>query len=140
MRERETRALLTFVHKEDCLLPVHPASLLRGRYGRPDVFHPGQDGVDGDEMGLGGVGDDASQRGFARTRRAVENDRGKLVGLDGAPQQSPRPHNRILAHEFIQRARSHTGGQRLLFFQQFLTANIEEVGHERRKKGVVVGK
>ena len=109
-----------FVHKKDGLLPVHPASFLRGRYRRPYVFHSAQDSIDGDKVSSCRVGDNASEGGFAGTGWAIENDRRKLIGLDGAPQQATRPNDRILANKFIQCTRAHTGSQWLFFFQQIL--------------------
>ena len=37
----------------------------------------------------------------------------------------------ILADEFIQMARPHPGGERLLFGHQFLPAQVEKIGHGR---------
>ena len=52
-------------------------------------------------MGAGGVGNDRGERGFARAGRAVKNQRGELIGLNGAPQQAARPENVVLADVFV---------------------------------------
>ncbi len=74
-------------------------------------------GVQLAEIGLGGMGNDPSQGGFSRSRRAVEDERAKLVRLDGPVEQLVLSHNMLLSHHLIQRLRPHAGSQRrfLLF-------------------------
>ena len=85
---RQQRVLLRlveavdFVHEQDGALPELAAPLLRHGDGLPDVVDAGQHRVDGDEVGAGGVGDDTRQGRFAGARRAVEDHRTELVGLD----------------------------------------------------------
>ncbi len=117
-----------FIHKEDRLLAVQPAALLRHRHGVADVLDPGQHGVDGDEMGGRGVGDDARQGGLAAAGRPPEDDRRQLVGLNRAAQQTARPNDVFLADELVQRARAHARGQRRLVSGRLLAAQIEQGG------------
>ncbi len=116
------------VDEEDGALAELAAALLRGGDGGADVGHAGQHGVDGDEMRPRGVGDDARQGGLAGARRAVEDDRAELVGLDGAAQQPARADDVLLADELVQGARAHARGEGRLLLGQFLAAGIEEIG------------
>ena len=103
----QERVLLGFVEavdlvdEEDGLAVVQLAQLASFIDGLANVSDSGQNGVDGDKMGASGVGDDRGERGFARAGRPVENQRGKLVGLNGAPQQAARPENVVLADVFV---------------------------------------
>ena len=92
-----------------------------------DVGDAGEHGVDGDEVGAGGVGDDARQGGLAGAGRAVEDDRAELVGLDGAAQEPPGPDDVLLADELVEGARAHARGQRRLALDQFLAAGVKQV-------------
>ena len=53
------------VHKKDRALAVQAAALLGLADGCPDVSHARQHGIEGDEMGPGGIGDDTGQSGLA---------------------------------------------------------------------------
>jgi len=80
-------------------------------------------------VGTGGVGDDAGEGGFAGAGRAVEDEGGELVGLDGAAEEAARADDVVLAHEFVQGAGPHAGGEGLFFFEDVLGVEGEEVGH-----------
>ena len=104
---RQERVLLGLVEavdlvdEEDGFAAVQLAQLTGFINGLANVGDPGQDGVDGNKMGAGGVGDDGRECGFARAGRAVENQGGELVGLNGAPQQAARAENVVLADVFV---------------------------------------
>jgi hypothetical protein len=76
--------------------------------------HTGQHGVQGLEVGTSGVGNDHSESRLARARRAVEDERGKLVGLNGSPQEPARPDDVLLANVLVQGPGPQPGRQRLL--------------------------
>ena len=72
-----------------------------------------QDGGDGDEVTLGGVGDDLRERGLACAWRSPQNDgRKKFVGFDGAAQELAFADDMFLPDVFIQCARTHPRGKR----------------------------
>ena len=105
---------MDLVDEEDGALAVHPAPLLRLVHDLAQVGHAGGDGGDGREVGAGEAGDDAGQGGLAAARRPPEDHRGHLVGLDALAQHAALAHQVLLAHELVQRARAHAGGQRRL--------------------------
>ena len=102
------------VHKEDGAAAVELVMLLCLGDGLPDVLHPGEDGVQGDKVALGVVGDNPCQGGLAGTWGAVEDDGGELVCGNGPSQQPPLAHNVLLSDVFVQAAGPHTGGKGLL--------------------------
>ena len=90
-----------------------------------------EDGGDGGEVTLGGVGDDLRERGLARAWRPPQNDgRKKLVGFDGAAQKLAFADDMFLPDVFIQRARTHPRGKRRFAFHAFVHGVVEKVvGH-----------
>ena len=116
------------VHEEDGFAAIQAALALGCVDGFANVLDAGQHCVERDEMGAGGVGDDARQGGLAGARWAIEDHTAELVGLDGAPQQASRSNDVVLADILVQRARPHARGQRLFAGDQFLTLMIKKVG------------
>ena len=77
-----------------------------------DFLDPSEDGGELDELRLGHVRDDLRQRGFARARRAPENQRARIVALDLRVQRLARSDEVLLPDKFVQRARTHAIRQR----------------------------
>jgi hypothetical protein len=77
----QQRILLGFVEavdlvdKEDGAASVLTAQVLGGGDGLANVFDPGQHGINGNEVGAGGVGDNLGQGGFTGARRTKKNQR-----------------------------------------------------------------
>src|ERR1035441_7746123 len=65
-----------------------------------------------DEVGLGDARNNFGQSRLARARRPPEDHRGGVIALDLHAQRFARPDQMFLAHEFIQRSRTHAVGQR----------------------------
>jgi hypothetical protein len=119
---------MDFVHEEDGALAELAAAFLGRGNRRADIGHPGQHRVDRDKMRPRGIGDDARQCGLAGAGGAVEDDRGELIGLDGAAQQPPRPYDVLLTDELVQRARPHPRGQGRLLLGQLLATGLKQIG------------
>ncbi len=115
------------VDEEDGALAVQVAALLGLVDRLPDVGDPGEHGVDGDEMGTRRVGDDVGEGGLAGSRRAVEDEGGELVGLDGAAQQPSGPEDVLLADEVVERRGPQARRQRLLPLELVAAARGEQV-------------
>jgi hypothetical protein len=96
-----------------------------------NVLDPGQHRVDRNEVGQGAVGDDLGEGCFAGAGGTVEDDRGELVGLDGAAQEATGADDRVLADEFIEGAGPHPGGEGRFGGDDRFEVVIEEV-HGRR--------
>ncbi len=107
---------MDFIYKEGGALAVEAASFLSGGDGFTDLLDPGQNGIDGNKMALGTVGDDHRQRRFAGAGRPIKDERGKLVCLNRSSQQAAWADNVFLADEFCQCPRPHPVGQGGLFF------------------------
>ncbi len=116
---RQQGILLGFVKAMHLVDKQNGTPLLRlpkrlGFFDRPpDIRHPGQHRVDGQELALGGIGNHHGQGGFARARRPVENQRRELIRLNGAAQQPPRPQNMVLPDILFEPPGTHAGGQGL---------------------------
>jgi len=115
------------IDKEDGAAAIEGALFLRLRRDLTQFLDPGQHGIDAHEPRAGGVGNDHSQRRLARARRPVEDDRGELVRLDGAPQQAPWTEDVPLAHELVQGARPHSRGQRRFAIDLFLSCVSKKI-------------
>ena len=90
-----------------------------------------RDGGDLDELGVRAVGDDARERGLARARGPVEDDRGERVVLDGAAQPAAGPHRLGLPDEAVERGGPHAGRERGVL----VPARVLYVGEERLHGG-----
>ena len=106
---------------------VEAAPVLGLLHGPAYIGDPGEDGVDGGEVGLGRVGDDVGQRRLAGAGGPVEDQGGELVGLDGPSQEAARTQDVVLAHELVEGARPQPGGQGLVPLQGFPPAGLEEI-------------
>ncbi len=77
-------------------------------------------------MRLCPVRNDHRERGFARARRAPEDDRReKFVGLDGAPQELAFTDDVLLPDEFVERARANARRKRRFILLQFAAMVLE---------------
>ena len=65
-----------------------------------------------DEAGLGGLGNDLGQRGFAHARRTPEDHGAGIVALDLHAQRLAGPDEVLLAKQFVEAARAHALRQR----------------------------
>ena len=74
-----------------------------------DILHAGGDGRQGLERLLGGAGDEARDRGLARTGRPPQHHRREPVGFDQHPQRATRAQQLLLADDFIERTRPQAG-------------------------------
>ncbi len=93
----------------------------------PQVGDPSGDGREGEETSVRGARDDARQRRLAAAGRAPEDERGDLVGLDGAAEQAARADEVCLAHELVEGPWPQASGQR---------GARRQVGAIRRRTGV----
>ncbi len=92
---------MDLINKQYGLFPIHPPAVFCLT---DDFFHvllSGGRGVDLGKFCAGSIGNDFCQSGFACARRAVENDRAELVGLDGAVQQLILPYDMLLACDLL---------------------------------------
>ena len=135
---RQQRILLRFVEavnlvdEQDGALVIHLQALFGLFDDAADVAHARHHGVDLLEVAARGVGDDHRQRGLARARRPPQQDRGEQpIGLDGAPQEPPRPDDVVLPDVFVERTGAHPRGQRLAARHDRLRGVIEQIGSGR---------
>ena len=75
------------------------------------LFDPGVDRVEGPESALRMPGDHLSECGLARTRRAVEDQRGDAVGIEHASEELAGGEKVFLTDELVGCERPHPGGQ-----------------------------
>ena len=73
---------------------------------------PAEDGGELDEGGLGGVGDDFGEGGFADAGRAPEDHGGGVVALDLDAERLAGGEEMLLADELIEGAGAHALGER----------------------------
>jgi len=100
------------VHEQHRAAPVGGLCLL-GRLHRPaDVLDAGEDGGEGEEAGVGRLGDEARQGGLAGPRRAPEDERVDLPALQGDAQGLALPQQVVLSHHLAPMAGAHPIGQR----------------------------
>ena len=103
---------MNLVDEQDRAPASTPARLLRLGHDGPDLLDAGEDGAEGDEVRTSGGGDESRQGRFAGTGRSPQDDRLQPVFLDGFSQRAARADQRILAHEFVERAWPHALGER----------------------------
>ena len=68
-----------------------------------------------------------SERGFAGSRRAVEDHAGETVRFEHPPQEFSGPEKMLLADELIERARPHPRRQRRDAVEVLSASVLEEV-------------
>src|SRR5207302_6728623 len=83
----------------------------------PQVGHPGTDRAERDEVRRGHPGDQPRQRRLAATPWSPEDHRANPILLDGAAQLVLRTDQVLLPHKLLERARPHSGGERLIFLR-----------------------
>ena len=65
-----------------------------------------------DVLGFRAAGDDARQGRLPASRRAPEEHRAQIVAFDLDAERFPRTKEVFLAHEFVERLRTHAVGER----------------------------
>jgi len=105
---------------------AYPARLLQ-RFAQ--FLDAAGDGVELHEMALAFNRQEPRERGFARTRRAVENHRAKAIGLEQPPQRFPFAEEMPLPGEFVERPRPHPRRQRFGLLAVFSFGGFEEARH-----------
>ncbi len=78
--------MMNLVHEHDGAATGGSPSVGGGGDGAPHICHVAFDTAEPDKFGVGHVRDDPRQRCFAGPGRTRQDDRGKPVGFDGAPQ------------------------------------------------------
>jgi hypothetical protein len=79
-----------------------------------------------DKLRLGDVCDDLRQRGLARPRRSPEDDGAGIVALNLQPQRFARADDMLLADKLVERARTHTVGERARAFALLLRKGLKQ--------------
>ena len=97
------------------------------------VGHVGFHAAEPLELALGLPRDDLCERGFARARRPVKNQRLNAIRINGAAEQLAGREDVRLPDEFIQRAWTHPGGERLVAGRNFRPRR--RAGQGRRQGG-----
>ena len=100
------------VDEQDRALARGEQAVLGRLDGLAQVLDGARDGRHLDERRMGAVGDDARERGLARARRTVEDDRGERILLDGAAQPRALPHRGFLADEPVEGLGTHPHRER----------------------------
>ena len=107
------------VDEQDRVLAAR--QVLLGLFDRgADVLHARQHGGQGDEFAAEGIGRQARQRGLAHARRAPQDHRMGLAGLEHQVQRLAGAQQMALADDFVDGARAQGFGQwrgRLVFEQ-----------------------
>ena len=102
---------MDFVDEEDGARAVG-GGLFRVDHHLLDLLDAGEDGGELDEGGVGGLGDDLGERGFADAGRPPEDHRRGVVALDLHAQGLAGAEQMLLADVFVERARAHALGER----------------------------
>jgi len=120
-----------FVEEEDraALIAEEPGA--RALDDGADVLDGGGGGIEADEGGARGVGDDGGQHRLPGARRAVEDQRCQPVRLQHPAQQGPRAEDVRLADELLERARPHPHGERRIGEDAPLFRGFKQIRHER---------
>src|SRR5205807_10218593 len=86
----------------------------RGGHDVLDFLDAGENGAEGDEFGARETGDESRERGFAAAGRSPEEHRADVVAFDLHAQRLAGTEEFFLADEFVERARTHALGERLI--------------------------
>ena len=105
---------------------VHPEPVAGLLHDAAQIGHAGADRADGAEVAARERGDQARQRRLARAGRPPQHHRRNSVGFDRPAQRPSGADDMLLAHELVERARAHPGGQRRLAAQLALRAVFEQ--------------
>src|SRR5256884_8239975 len=79
-----------------------------------DFLDAGEDGAEGDELGVRDASNEARKRGFAAAGRSPEQHRADVVAFDLRAQRLSRAEKVFLVDEFVEGARAHALGERLV--------------------------
>src|SRR5439155_26736424 len=79
-----------------------------------DFFDARKNGAEGNEFGAGQTRNEARECRFSATGRSPEEHGAKIVVFDLNPQRFTGTEKFFLASEFIERARTHALGERLV--------------------------
>ena len=82
-------------------------------HGLANVFHPGVDRRQGDQVGADGLADQPGQGGLSSPRRPPQQDRWKIPPRRELPEQLAGAEQVVLADELGQRSRAHALGEGL---------------------------
>ena len=99
------------VDEEQCAPPV-PSLDGGSPDGLADIGHRSLDAAQLDEAALGAGGNEAGQACLPRPGRAIEDDRGEAVGLNGATKELSLAEDMGLTGVLLQRPRTHARRKR----------------------------
>src|SRR5882757_6067923 len=94
-----------------------------------DFLDAGKDGAKRNEFGFCETSDDAGERSFAASRRSPEKHRAEIVGFDLNAKRFSGTEEFFLADEFVERARAHAFGERLVGGGRIVGRKRGEEGH-----------
>ncbi len=121
---REKRILLglvetvNFVDKDDGAM-AGAGFLLGHGHDLLDFLDAGENGAEGDELGTRQARNEARESGLAAAGRAPEEHGAKIVIFNLHAKRFAGTEKFFLAHEFIERARAHAFGERLVGSRDF---------------------
>ena len=127
---------MDLVEEQDRALATGLDGAHRGVDDLADAFDTDARGILGDEGAFGAVGDDPRERGFARARRAVEDQAGHGIRGEHSAQEFAGPEDVGLADEFIERVRAHADRQRLVLPPRLGPSIGPEIRHRRMVPGL----
>ncbi len=116
---REKGILLGFVEAVDFVDENNGAIagarfVFRGGHHFLDFLDAGENGAEGDEIGARQAGDEARERGFSAAGRAPKKHGADVVTFDLKTKRLAGTEQFFLADEFVERAGTHTLGERLI--------------------------
>jgi len=79
-----------------------------------DFLDARKNGAEGNKFRTGQTRNEAGKRGFPAARRAPEEHRTEIVAFDLNAKRLAGPEKFFLADEFVERARTHALGERLV--------------------------
>ena len=103
---------MNFIHEQDGADTAVYQALVCFGYFTAQIGHRAANGGNLDEMRMRGFGDNVRDGGLARSRRPVQDHRGKGVGLYGATQPRAFAQGIFLADKVVERLRAHAHGKR----------------------------
>ena len=106
---------MNFVNKQNCWLAGGLEAIYCFVHYPSNVVNFGFDRVQAFKLGLGLVGDDLSERGFAGAGWSIENQRSDAVGFNCAFKQFAWSKNVSLTGKLVEVPWPHPGGKGLFF-------------------------